>query len=178
MERDATFMFLYPNQGVRVGSLTQVVRLGESKSKISTWGFRIKESDWGSPNQRVLLADSGESYIYAIHTYHTYMPYIHTCTKLRYGCISVTGTPTLALKLVRMCGPQHKQNPPQKICCKKLIVFEGFKPNRDQIRNQREILHGIACLKIDVRHFWGKISKNQSKLNKNLHFTPTPTQFD
>ena len=40
---------------------------------------------------------------------------------------------------------------------KKLIVFEGFSPNGYQIRNQREILHRIARLKIDFRHVFEKI---------------------
>ncbi len=34
------------------------------------------------------------------------------------------------------------------------VIFEGFKPNGLQIRNQCIFLHIIACVKIDFGVFW------------------------
>ena len=53
------------------------------------------------------------------------------------------------------------EDPKQKIISKnekkenhqKLIIFEGFRPNGLQIRNQRIFLHRIAPVKIDFGDF-------------------------
>ena len=65
------------------------------------------------------------------------------------------------------CVAHNIKNPQNnKVFCKKLIVFEGFRPNGYQIRNQRAILHRIACLKIDFRYFLKKCQVFRSRTLK------------
>ena len=50
--------------------------------------------------------------------------------------------------------PQTEKLPKnEKIKYQKLIIFEGFRPNGLQIRNQRIFLHRIAPVKIDFDDF-------------------------
>ncbi len=51
-----------------------------------------------------------------------------------------------------------------------LIVFEGFRLNRFQIRNQRIILHVMACVNIDFGDIRTQMTNNDTlglRTNKN-----------
>ena len=48
---------------------------------------------------------------------------------------------------------KKKKKENEKVNHQKLIIFEGFKPNGLQIRNQRIFLHRIAPVKIDFDDF-------------------------
>ena len=52
-ECSASFLFLYPNQGVQIGG----VRLGESEWGSPSRGIRMWESESGSPNPGIQIQE-------------------------------------------------------------------------------------------------------------------------
>ena len=47
---------------------------------------------------------------------------------------------------------------------KKVINFEGSRPNGPRVQNQRHFLHIVACVKIDFGAFWEKSASSMISL--------------
>ena len=70
----------------------------------------------------------------------------------------LAGLPSIPVPL---CNAHGEAN--EKVNHKKLIIFEGFRPNGLQIRNQRIFLHRIAPVKIDFDDFGKNIKMEKEK---------------
>ena len=73
MERGASFMFLHPNQGVRLGNPSGEVRVGESESGSLNLGIQIREPESGNLNLGIRIRESEFGNLNLIHTGNRYM---------------------------------------------------------------------------------------------------------